>query len=66
MKTGDFADTTNFVEITREEILLVNYDPKTNEWHMIPVYSISQLKRGITLFEKGLMSFAMRNKVNLQ
>jgi hypothetical protein len=59
MTTGDFADTTNvsstFDEITREGILLVNYDPKTNEWHMNPVYSIKQLKHGITLFEKRLM-----------
>lgn len=68
--TGDFADTThvssNFDEITREELLLVNYDFETNEWHMNPVYSINQLKRGIALFEKRLMSFARRNKVNLE
>jgi AbiV family abortive infection protein len=70
MTTGDFADTTNvsstFDEITREELLLVNYDPKTNEWHMNPVYSIDQLKQGIALFEERLMSFARRNKVNLE
>jgi AbiV family abortive infection protein len=60
--TGDFADTTSvrsqFDHITREELLLVNYDPTTNEWHLNPVYRIDELKLAVRLLKERLTEFA--------
>lgn len=66
--TGDFADTTSvsseFDHITREELLLVNYDPTTNEWHLNHVYRIDELQLAIRLFEERLTEFVRIHLVN--
>jgi len=67
--TGKFADMdvpSDFDEITRMEFLYVNWDPKNNEWHTNPDYSIDQLKEAITLLEKSLVEFVIQNAINLK
>jgi len=67
--TGSFADSTDmpstFDDITREEFLYVNWDPRRKKWHTYTDYSIDELKEAIMLLEMNIIEFAKQNDISL-
>lgn len=68
--TGSFADGTHissiFDDISREEFLYVNWDPRRNQWHTLADYSIDELKEDIALLESEVIEFAKNNNISLE